>query len=505
VSAVHEVASIEEAVELAYTFKDKGQYNWFRGQTQDWPPISSLARLYSSQDPERIKIFQQQVGMFFAWLNSTPDLQYLRQPEHVHDVFAIMQHYGIPTFYIDFTTDPGVAGFFAADTKTPPNQGKSCIYCLDTADLVGLWNALKQLEERKGASIEVVQIDVQNLWRLQSQSGVFLYANYNWHVDYPMDKIVFPYSDYPSYPPHSQIYPKDKSPLEQRLDQYFSLEQSTFAQQRMQKIIDEITAKGGSAEHFEWLEFPEGFYAEAFVNPGHFPLLPSWNDATLKAWEVGATENYYQSIGPTLPLKIKADANVDVFTNALRFAVKQVLRVNPSIRSKTVNWSFSGLPESLSEEKLNEKLRPVWNGMRRLPFSGTEIADALAAVAALLMLGFADQSSTDAQVAIFSQHFGDSLTVGFSNPDGSGSRGIASRQSLHAALRKDMAELLTPKFKDYPNDIYELFKVIYNPKLMFEFEEFKGMFAREVIPAQALWERQPILFNPAQLQIFGLP
>jgi hypothetical protein len=48
-------------------------------------------------------------------------------------------------------------------------------------------------------------------------------------------------------------------------------------------------------------------------------------------------------------------------------------------------------------------------------------------------------------------------------------------------------------------------QIIYNPSLMFEFEPFKTAFAREIIPAQVVLGRSPILFNPARLMIFGNP
>ena len=40
---------------------------------------------------------------------------------------------------------------------------------------------------------------------------------------------------------------------------------------------------------------------------------------------------------------------------------------------------------------------------------------------------------------------------------------------------------------------------------MFPFNEFKSMFAREVIPAQVVLQRDLILFNPARLKTFGIP
>lgn len=294
---VYEVADIEEGVELANKFKDDATYDWFRGQTRGWAPHSSLYRLQHGSDAEdSIAANRRRLPMFFSWLSDIPELCYLLEPKHVHSAFAIIQHYGIPTHYIDFSTDPGVAGFFAADTKTPPVGEKSCIYCLDSRDLMGVWNAVKDV--RKGASIELIRIDVQNLWRLQAQRGVFVFADYNWQVDYPMAKIVFPYSGYPSYPTAGEIYPRDKSPLEQLLDQYFSLEQSRLTNGRMRKMFDELKAKGRAASYTECEAFPGGFLAKAFVDSAKIVPLASWDPAALEAWNVSPTQDYHEVVGP---------------------------------------------------------------------------------------------------------------------------------------------------------------------------------------------------------------
>jgi len=213
----YNVANIEEAVELANQLKDKGRYNWFRGQVRDWKPVSSFFRILETRSPEKKDAVLERIGLFCDWLGKTPGLEYLLQPDRVNDCYAIMQHYGIPTSYIDFTTDPSVAGYFAADTTELPREGNACIYCLNTDDLLSHWKALATLGERRGAEMELVAIDVSNLWRLQAQHGLFLYCNYNWSMDYPMDRILFPYSGFPSFPTRDRIYPENKSSLEQLL------------------------------------------------------------------------------------------------------------------------------------------------------------------------------------------------------------------------------------------------------------------------------------------------
>ena len=89
--------------------------------------------------------------------------------------------------------------------------------------------------------------------------------------------------------------------------------------------------------------------------------------------------------------------------------------------------------------------------------------------------------------------------------DGSGSGGCAARESIRAALRSDIADLLALDFKHYGEDADDFFKIIYSPRLMFEFDKFKELFAREVIPTQAVMKRDLILFNPTRLLTFGIP
>jgi hypothetical protein len=169
------------------------------------------------------------------------------------------------------------------------------------------------------------------------------------------------------------------------------------------------------------------------------------------------------------------------------------------------------LPESLEHqrnlllsEKLNESFRPVWNAMRRLPFTEEEIAGALATIAMLHASGFRFEDSTETQLKKFSEHFGESMQVEFANEDGSGSKGYADLTNLRDALRKDVPELLTEQYQ-HRAELPDLFRVIYNPKLMFDFESLKKLFALQVIPTQVLLKRDALIANPARLTTFGLP
>ena len=510
-----EVANVEEAVELAQELKSKRRFDWFRGQVSDWPPRSSLLRVGTGGDQAKYAEAQHRMAMFAEWAGGEPDLKYLLESEHVHDFCAIMQHYGVPTHYIDFTNDPAVAGFFAADTAKPPAEGLSCIYCLNTEHLKRYWDKIKKLKLRPRAIIEVVTVDVRNLWRLQAQQGTFVFANYNWEVDYPLDRIVFPYSGYPAYPTRERIYPVNKSPLEQALDRYFSLESARFWFEEQAQWVKEAQARGQSASVISYETWPSGYCPEAFVDSARMVPLESWRPEAMKNWQIDPVEKFFETVGPTLRLKLRPTADPQELRRMVSFGVKQILRSEPGVRSKTVNWDFAGLAGQVSAERLNDLFRPAWNGMRRLPYLDEEIADALGSIAALLVIGFGQKAEVEEfHRQLFSQCFGDSIPVGFTyRTDGSGSDGHASRQGLANAMRPDMADLLLADHQKRVGDVQELFQVIYNPSLMFEFEPFKSLFAREIIPAQVLrghgetgpptGRDVPALFNPAHLKIFG--
>jgi hypothetical protein len=502
---VFEASDVQEGVEIAHQLKADGKYDWFRGQVCDWPPHGSFLRLGVTGDDTQIQRTRRRIFMFAQWAQCMAELQYLMQPEAVHDFFAILQHYGVPTYYIDFTTDPGVAGFFAADTKSPPRERRSCIYCLNTKNLVETWNDAKKLEKRADTQIELITIDVRNLWRLQAQHGTFVYTNYKWEIDYPLDRIVFPYTDYPTYPTREMIYPEHKSPLEQLLDQYFSLERATFTTDHMREMVQHARARGGHAALTFARAFESGYYPRAFADVAQLTQLASWSREALQAWNTDPHESFHETAGHIVRLKLGQCLIGEELRKAVSFGVKQVLRSDPAVRLRAIDWEFDDLLQGLDASCLNSFCRPAWNGMRRLPYSDDEIADAFGAIVILVIehFGLANQPEGDRQR--FSKWFGESVWVEFGYEDGSGSRGCVSRATLDLALRPGIGTLLTAKEQWRAGDIKELFKVIYNPSLMFEFEVLKRAFAQEIIPAQVVLERSPILFNPARLKTFGNP
>src|SRR4051812_30884562 len=106
---VFRAQSASEALEIAEQLRRRGEHDWFRGQRRDWPLKSSLVRLGETERDEALA----KLARFEHWVKSTRGLEDLA---HNADMaIAVAQHYGLPTNFIDFTTEPKIAAFFATD------------------------------------------------------------------------------------------------------------------------------------------------------------------------------------------------------------------------------------------------------------------------------------------------------------------------------------------------------------------------------------------------------
>ena len=151
---VFKADNVHEAVTLAKRFRQLGRYDWFRGQNREWELISSFLRL---DEPNQDKAIER-MRRFMNWLQITPALKHLLQNRDA--AFAVAQHYGFPTNYIDFTVDPKVAAFFATDSKS--DNDDACILCLSIPDLKAFWKDIPHQDQYPPP--DFIDIDVSNLW-----------------------------------------------------------------------------------------------------------------------------------------------------------------------------------------------------------------------------------------------------------------------------------------------------------------------------------------------------
>ena len=81
-----------------------------------------------------------------------------------------------------------------------------------------------------------------------------------------------------------------------------------------------------------------------------------------------------------------------------------------------------------------------------------------------------------------------------------------SRAALLEGLRPDMNDLLSDTYLDrISGDLKELFLIVDDPRILFEFPFMRERFVREMIPSQVAIEGSLTIFNPAKLTMFGNP
>jgi hypothetical protein len=490
---VFEAKDVHEAVLLAERFKLEGRYNWFRGQTQDWPLKSSLVRLDSKGRDEALS----KSNRFEGWVNSTPGLESICT--NTDNMLAIAQHYGIPTNFIDFTLEPKIAGFFASEKAPSDPEMYSCILCLDTNDLMLFQSVFTRLGNPPP---EFLELDVPNLWRLEAQFGIFLFCPYtNFEHIYDLDRIIFPYTGSVSSPVHDEIYPKRKSSLEILLDQFFMNEKlikgTNWIRNNINASIMTIEDKEERWSHDIVAKEPS--------------VLDSWSSNLLKPWLVTPREKI-ESASTDIKITINVDINKSPSMNFsdVYQQVKQNIDGLPNPTDKLINWQIQA--DSIDQnymDFLELSTKRTWDGLRILPY---DINDIMIGISNCVVLGtmWRTVKKTDnnygwLECANF--RFGKSIEVEFGADDGSYSRGYASQRSLLSSVRDDFLSLVALKYQNQlVENITGTFQAVQSPNRLFEFKKLTKVFAHELVPTQVLIRGDhAIYFSPARLTAFGLP
>lgn len=502
---IHHVATIDEAIELAEEFRKRGRYDLFRGQVREqWKPYTSLMRLLE-RDQAALPAVEQKVLRFCSWLSDTPGLSEIANDED--SIIAIAQHYGIPTHYLDFTTDPAVAGFFAADTTMPDPEVESCIFCLDSEHLMSLWSAVRQDMVAAGLTefprLKICRPSVPNLWRLQAQYGVFLYAPTNWDFHYPMDRIVFPYTGYPSFPTKGAIYPDRKSQLEILLDQFFDNEQKREGTAELRQLFEKLKRSGANAHWVNESQHPREPYHAKYVCGGILHPHPSWEVSS--SWLAITDESHSTAADREVRLSLDTALGPIEIARRVSNGVRRALERDQTLRKHLVTWrSDFATPDTAVRPALANGLKSLWDGLRTLPVKDDEIAAALGNWVALYVAQFDLAVDSRQQRLVFETVFGPSVFVEFGSHDGASSRGFASIAELSAARRSDLCELLENAALARVDDWGFLLQIITSPHHLFDFNLLARLFVTQLAPSQMV-RTPPHFFSPARLGVFGLP
>lgn len=496
---VTKVKDVYEAIILGLEWKNQGKYDWFRGQTHLWKIIPTIGRPYVYQEKVREKLYR-----FQFWLENTPGLEYLAH--NADEAIAVAQHYGIPTSFVDFTTNPKIAGFFASYGNNLEIGQDCCIYCLNTKDLEKFWNSV--CEEMTGyPKLEFLRLEVSGLWRLEAQEGVFLYCPIGVLEEfYPIDRIVFPYGGRYDIP-IEEIYPVRKSHLEILLDQFFSVELRREGYERLQTLANKRNLKTFELSN-DYDELDTYFFRDKLT------ILEFWKSENLHDWLSPQREQWKNTISKK---HWEFEISIDKTASEIQTEIEETLYLRfesvKNFRRKLVDWSFK-LEKTSSQInnanlEMQQTARRVFDGMRILPYTNEEIAKSISislALTILWLMNGKDKWNSDWK-SIFKPFIPDEIEIEIASLTGDSSRGLASRKRLFLSLRENLSELIRPEFREkFLGDIVPTIQFIIEPNKLYDFQKLRQVFVEDLIPTQSVIRaiNSPVYFTPARLSLFGL-
>lgn len=497
------VDSLEEALQLAEDYKKSGKYNWFRGQTGLWPLVSSANRL---NDKDRNEA-EEKLKRFDSWAFTKNLFTDFDSSE------AIAQHHGLKTMFIDFTTDPKVAAYFASEEVNYKEYQYSCIYCLNTEDFNDSLKDIKKFFPNLPEYPRLLDIDVDNLWRLEVQKGKFLYQpclNFDWF--YSLHRIVFKVkeNDIKTYD-KSYIYPEIKSPLEEKIDGFILNEKTKTNLEHLYDFINQLKESG---MYFEMFEADDELYIKEFISDEDKLLRYSWSEKEIKLWKEITIEKY-QDTNTTENILLKIDSFKNIDENKVKIynQILNMLNAKKDIRKKAISFIIEDNEKNIKLiEKFEKHANLIWNGMRRLPYENDDIAKVISDLVQILDLSMYEYEQLN-------KNF---LKIGFSDITGSGNIAFVNESFLYEAMRDDLQEFIVKKTKDVRTIIYH----IRSPQLLYNFELLKRLFVESIIISQVLYgskidvcydvdcnykqncdysKKDFVIFSPTEVNVLGIP
>jgi hypothetical protein len=399
----YHVANAAEALRLCRELTESGKADFFRGQSDSWPLLPSFLRRTSKEK----MLARSQLEEFLEWANYVP--QMIRYHGNALAQEAIAQHYGIPTLLLDITSDPEVAVFFAQQgTGRQPNSER-VIYCFSAATLASL---------KQDAP---VGIDVENLWRLETQKGFFLKVDSRKiasHLERIALKIFFKTSDGHIRAAES-IYPSRKSGLEVAIDEWlyrYNVD-STMAQISQNIKYVAKTRRQTYPGVFSWRKFPS--YGDG------------WED-NRAAWSLARVESVSIVDAP----KIACINTVDVSNpmSAIETIAAQIARpiLNAFLAGSLLEFRVD-IPEipAVKRHSIQTLLHRCWDGVRSFPYKGDEVISSIVRTASQLIGRAIKGDVVDDWYEIL---WGNVLTLEIAPYGGHISSGVVSKSSLQDAI-----------------------------------------------------------------------
>ena len=497
--------SVKDAMAVALRMKDEEGYDLFRGQQCAWPVVSSFRRLNLNEQSEA----KSRLNQFINWAQQEPAL--LQYGFSSDQAIAVAQHYGIPTTFLDFTTDIEVARYFAIehciglDDNYDRQPELSCIVAIKS-DHVKTW--VKERFQQAGQFLgsELLELDVPNLWRLEAQSGVFLVDDVLLD-NYPFVYLLFPASiSTEDSRDRSSVYPDERSDLELILDQWFLHERASAGTRHIQEEFE----RAGVAFNRLDMDSTDGIGLKDIIRPEPHPSWSGGGDWLREAERFDVVQPR-----PNEVLTIALSSGVDL--EAVRSRVTELLPLDSlvDLRTRSVLWHC--VVDGTAHPSTSEKLRRQWDALRIDGYSELQIVESfiMSISLASLQLGLIDgwpkydgSLGVGEDIEPLTRLFDCDLLVEVTGLVGY-SRAVVSATALHSAVRDDIDRYL-------PADLYEhtgpspaermkqLLTGIHRPSLLFDFHRFADLYVRQVIPMSVIFRPDLPLYPVLHLETFGL-
>lgn len=475
----YKAKSMKEALELANRFKEEGKFDLFRGQARDWEVVSSASRINDNS------LVMEEMQKFYQFCATNELLKPYIDSEKFDEFIAIAQHYGLKTNFVDFTSSPEIAMYFATHDKSCEVGQESVIVCLNRNEFEEeVRNGYTQhLISKQNLPIpSIIEVDLTNLWRLEAQKGCFMEQPFiGFDKLYGFDKIYFPYSEPFDSIQKFDIYPERKSPIELELDKF-------FMDMRMSGIA-KIEKKFTNTIHIG--RPPMEAYNKIFQDYSKLQKHSSWNNIDNKWNNETQVQWEYQNERKQIRLDIQKLANNDsVYYNQFVTTISQH-------RDMLINIDLINAENYNSN--ISEKIKSIYDGMNFLPYSNEHIANAIKELL---------------HIELHFENMANKIEMEFGERDsGKGyySRAYIFENDYQSLLREDILEYINLKYLSENANAEDIKKNISksiinlgcNVSLIFDFHKFADLFAKMVIPFQVYLNRNIVLFNPAKIKIFG--
>jgi hypothetical protein len=475
----YECKNITEAVALAQSFKSEGRYRYFRGQRDArWGLAASFVRLNAADR----HLALDRLKRFYSWIKSCEDLlPYITNDDQI---LAVAQHYGLATPLIDFTTEPSVAGFFATSGAKLGQLG--CIMMIDPVDFSDF---MVDVNDAYSINSHFLSVDVTNLWRLQAQKGLFLESKIPLDAIYDPDRILFPHTDQNSPIDPGLIYPKQKSHLELQLDHYFT-------QERIHKgALESLYDSNGKAK------------------PGFTHIQVEADEPTAAEKEFAASR-YGARINRSPP-----DERWETVVASLVVPPPIISTTDLMFGNPLISWIISErrkMPDLLALDpdemvgnlSMRNSIALYWNGARLENFSNEQLEAGLLQTVKILrsFAGISINSGKDLR-DLANKLYGQAVEIEFSIAGDTYSRAFVAVEMLSAALTQEARKLFQLN-DSAPSSSQIRARLALHHRLgssLFEPNLLADVFARQVIPWQAAYNRPMMIYSSSHLKVLGIP